>query len=254
MVGNHFFWWGRAWFEMLKRRFRAEWIFGRRASGPSIKLEFGEGDSDADVTFHICVPWILSFWFTVGNVWRTKPFWTGFYIYEKCSYCFSLAAFSNDHQSSDPWWRKTLYRDFPWALRWHSTEVLKEIVSGHESIWREDRKSRIGRDSFEVMREQEAAEKAVSTIWTYRYVLKDGTLQEVQATIHLERRVWKARWYPIIPITKSRTSIDVKFSDEVGEGKGSWKGGTIGCGYDLLPGETALECLRRMERERKFDR
>jgi hypothetical protein len=28
----------------------------------------------------------------------------------------------------------------------------------------------------------------------------------------------------------------------------------VGCGYELRPNETALECLRRMERERKFDR
>lgn len=30
------------------------------------------------------------------------------------------------------------------------------------------------------------------------------------------------------------------------------KGGCTGCGYDIKPGETPLECLQRMERERKF--
>ena len=35
-------------------------------------------------------------------------------------------------------------------------------------------------------------------------------------------------------------------SDEVGEETGSWKGGTIGCGYNLKPGETAEECFDRM--------
>jgi hypothetical protein len=49
-----------------------------------------------------------------------------------------------------------------------------------------------------------------------------------------------------------RTSIEVGFDDEVGERTGSWKGGTIGCGYDMLPDESAVQCLRRMERERKF--
>ena len=83
----------------------------------------------------------------------------------------------------------------------------------------------------------------------YRYVLKNGTVQERTATIQVESRLWTRRW---IPWRLLRRSIDVRFSDEVGERTGSWKGGTIGCGYDLNPGETARECLRRMELERKF--
>ena len=46
--------------------------------------------------------------------------------------------------------------------------------------------------------------------------------------------------------------MSVNFSDEVGERSGSWKGGTLGCGYDLLKNETMEQCLRRMEKERKF--
>jgi hypothetical protein len=41
-------------------------------------------------------------------------------------------------------------------------------------------------------------------------------------------------------------------SKECGERKGSWKGGTLGCSYELLPNETPLDCLKRMEKERKF--
>ena len=33
---------------------------------------------------------------------------------------------------------------------------------------------------------------------------------------------------------------------------GTWKGGCIGCNYDLKPGETAEECLKRMKKEHKF--
>lgn len=47
-------------------------------------------------------------------------------------------------------------------------------------------------------------------------------------------------------------SIDVEFDGEVGERTGSWKGGTIGCEYELRPNETPYECLKRMEQERKF--
>lgn len=88
----------------------------------------------------------------------------------------------------------------------------------------------------------------------YRYLMRDGSIQHRTATVHVNRRTWKRRWVPgwAPGAYQVRTSIDVTFSDEVGERSGSWKGGTIGCGYDLLPGETALDCLQRMERERTF--
>jgi hypothetical protein len=86
----------------------------------------------------------------------------------------------------------------------------------------------------------------------YNYLLRNGEVQRCTATIFVERRTWRLRRLRFI--RKSRTSIDVSFSEEMGEGRGSWKGGTLGCGYDLKPNETPRECLKRMERERRFDR
>jgi hypothetical protein len=90
--------------------------------------------------------------------------------------------------------------------------------------------------------------------YPYRYTLRSGEAQERTATVTVERRTWwwkSFRWlgWP----RKVRTAIDVKFSDEVGERTGSWKGGTIGCGYELQNGETPEQCLRRMEAEREFN-
>lgn len=45
---------------------------------------------------------------------------------------------------------------------------------------------------------------------------------------------------------------EVEFSDEVGERTGSWKGGTIGCSFDIQKGETAEQALKRMEKTREF--
>ena len=87
----------------------------------------------------------------------------------------------------------------------------------------------------------------------YRYVLRSGEVQERTATVYVERMEWRRKWTRWLPLfAKVRTSIDVAFDDEVGERTGSWKGGTIGCGYDMKPGETALDTLRRMEAERTF--
>jgi len=51
-----------------------------------------------------------------------------------------------------------------------------------------------------------------------------------------------------------RKVIDISFDQEIGDRAGSYKGGTVGCSYDLKPNETPLECLRRMEKERSFVR
>ena len=87
----------------------------------------------------------------------------------------------------------------------------------------------------------------------YTYVLRNGTVQNRKATIQTEEREWRWKLFFILPLPKKvRRSIDINFDDEVGERTGSWKGGTLGCGYELLPTESPLQCLRRMEKERKF--
>lgn len=104
----------------------------------------------------------------------------------------------------------------PW--RWHHKS--KEVLSGPESH-------------------------------SYTYVLRSGEVQHRTATITSDRMTWVRPW---LPWKRVRTSIWVDFDAEVGEQTGSWKGGTTGCGFNLLPGETPLQALRRMERERRFER
>lgn len=94
--------------------------------------------------------------------------------------------------------------------------------------------------------------------WTasypYRYTLKNGEVQERTATVYVDRREWRQRWLKWCPwFALKRQSIDVTFSDEVGERTGSWKGGCISTVWKMHPGESPEAALRRMERERKFD-
>lgn len=77
--------------------------------------------------------------------------------------------------------------------------------------------------------------------------------ETVNATISVEEREWRprgAKWTSLF--AHKKREIKIEFDKEVGKEKGSWKGGCIGCGYDLLPNETPLQCLKRMEAERKF--
>ena len=55
-------------------------------------------------------------------------------------------------------------------------------------------------------------------------------------------------------VTKRRTQneIAVSFSEEMGSQRGSWKGGTIGMNFNMKPGETPRQAIRRMQRETKF--
>lgn len=137
------------------------------------------------------------------------------------------------------WW--TI--EMPWAWDWVRTSVLKK----DESWEHEDSKTR--KDFYkEIWNDILWIEKH-----PYTYVLRNGEIQNRIATIGVEEREWRWHWFKWskFPHRVSKT-IAVKFDDEVGEDTGSWKGGTIGCGYNLLPNESPLECLRRMEKERKF--
>lgn len=94
---------------------------------------------------------------------------------------------------------------------------------------------------------------------TYTYTLKSGEIQNRIAKYYVGEMEWRWRIFHWLykkgiklgPKVVSRT-ISVTFNDEVGERTGSWKGGAMGCGYEMKPNELPYDCLRRMERERKF--
>lgn len=89
--------------------------------------------------------------------------------------------------------------------------------------------------------------------YPYTYILNSGEIQERKATVTVVEREWRPRWFKWTGLGKFiRRVIEIEFDDEVGERSGSWKGGTLGCSYDILPNETPLDCLRRMEIERNF--
>jgi hypothetical protein len=156
------------------------------------------------------------------------------------------------------WRDKAKVLDWPWGTTWMKTEILSY---GGVSVWEEtvqDQRDRLRTTSPEKSLARWTAkhekEKAVaakhSKVFLYRYTLLSGEVQEREATVHVKRMTWG--WPRLGLPLRSVKSIEVEFSDEVGERTGSWKGGTIGCGYEMRPGETPALCLRRMERERTF--
>ena len=118
---------------------------------------------------------------------------------------------------------------FSWVFDWHKMKLLNGDM---------------------VKYSYESRGEAHTEKHPYTYTLSSGVIQNRTATCFVEERQWHRKWLPFIKMNKR--VIDVSFDDEVGEESGSWKGGTVGCGYDMNKGETIKGCLARMESERKF--
>lgn len=90
-------------------------------------------------------------------------------------------------------------------------------------------------------------------IWSeshpYFYFDQSKGDQSCTATIEVHEREWVHEETADRKISKD---IEVSFSKELGREAGSWKGGIVGCGYEMKDGETPLDTLRRMEKERSF--
>ena len=138
------------------------------------------------------------------------------------------------------WWS---FND-PWSMQWVRTSALKkdggwehETKGNSKDFWQDKWNDILHIENH-----------------PYTYKLKSGVVQNVEATIKVYEREWRMHWFKWTKIGNSISrTIDINFSSEVGERSGSWKGGCTGCSYELKNGESPLECLRRMEKERIFD-
>lgn len=145
--------------------------------------------------------------------------------------------------------RKWKTLEMPWSLTWVRTSTLMKDgydwfheTKDNRKDWSGDENTIGSHDWLMKNRWEE----------THPYIDKfDNTI--VNATIGVSEREWRPIWFKWTKLfAKTSKTIDVEFDKEVGKRKGSWKGGTLGCGYELQPSETPVECLKRMERERTF--
>lgn len=82
-----------------------------------------------------------------------------------------------------------------------------------------------------------------------KFEFADFDGEHIIATCKIEEREWKRGKgiFRLLFIGRNtvRRSLDLQFSAEVGKRKGSWKGGTVGHGIDMLPGELHEAAFRR---------
>ena len=139
------------------------------------------------------------------------------------------------------WNESTTIVLLPWINKVHQRHEVRRADGSwapYVGSWEHD-KTPDGREEFS---------------FPYTYMLKSGERQDRIATVYVDRRSWRPRWFTWTSLfEETRQSINVDFSDEVGEKAGSWKGGCTGCGYTMLAGESPEQTLRRMERDRVFN-
>ncbi|WP_322325904.1 hypothetical protein [Cypionkella sp.] len=211
-------------------------------NGQSVEVSWGKRGWDFGAGVHIhgndddmgdrmlCVKvWRLAIYLPLGIVQHPWPAMEGPQWSTYASREFGLT-FS--------WGLRRKSFDWPWA--WHTVAYEVMMPNG---TWEPIRYS------FD----EGGANSPYKEVHPYTYNLRNGTVQNRMATITKRRRVmtWRAfkalgwpRWI--------KESIDIQFDGEVGERSGSWKGGCVGCSYDLRADETMGAALRRMEQERKF--
>lgn len=243
------FWHGRAWIgrRLNQERARIEWAFGRKARSFHFKLVFG--DYDRGLQLIAGFPFLFDLYLSFPQAVRVKKSWeTGIAIHNQALWIYP-ASWCNEWNSQDPWYRCAKAFHFPWELEWRRTELLSHDLK--QVLWSEDygRRDRLIANSA-----RDAAQNLASRRYLYRYTLRSGQLQITWANVYPERRYYRARWWPLIPRKYVDTSINVQFDKEIGEGVNTYKGGVIGTGEDMLPGETCELTLLRMEATRKFDR
>lgn len=126
----------------------------------------------------------------------------------------------------------------PWK-QWRF--ACKRIYGLNGEIWWS---SKIGGVDWE---EWEQIEPAIPK---RRFAFKDFDGEEIEVSTYIEEREWRrgeswCSWLSLFVPPMIQRSLDLRFSKETGERKGSWKGGTLGTGIEMLPGELHEEAFRR---------
>ena len=138
------------------------------------------------------------------------------------------------------WGEKTRVFWYPWTWDHYRTTILRPDGTAWQS----------GPGLYD-----DAIPPVLKEQHPYNYLMRDGTVQSCTATVYGEEMEWRIRCAKWLPWPhKVRRSICVSYSEELGPGRGSWKGGVIGTGYEWKEGETMQQALRRMERAVEFSR
>lgn len=171
-----------------------------------------------------------------GGYWDTGEREYGFSLHEG-HLSVSLGRVTNDSSTEQRWgcflpWTQWRFV----AHRFYNADGRLAYTDTHQ-----------GPRDIEDCRAHWAARDAVPTV-TFRFKDYDG--EELTATARVEEYEHKFgsgwfKWLSLFRRRRIRRSLDIQFSGETGRRKGSWKGGTIGHGIEMRPGEMHEAAFRR---------
>lgn len=143
---------------------------------------------------------------------------------------------------------------YPWQLTHvrHSILDLNQRIAYNSKEWDELTKPKWNMNheqSFNFIQDS-------SCITFFEYFDKYNNCT-VRARAYVEEREWHVGlWKWMHRFTKMfdwgrfvRRQLYVEFLEGVGPRKGSWKGGVMVCGFDILPGETTNDAVERFKNE-----
>jgi len=140
---------------------------------------------------------------------------------------------------------KTKLYDMPWMLDWIRCSALRKDGKWENETKKDRNKNFWDKEKWEGI--------LFSETYPYLYTTTDEEEQHCLATIRVEEREWRWKWFKWLKCTREiYKCIDVEFSTDIGERKGGWKGGCTGCSYEMKKNETPFQTLKRMEKERRF--
>lgn len=147
-------------------------------------------------------------------------------------------------QTHDSTTRQSWSKFLPWT-QWRHIRLSFYDGKGQHfwTEWDRPRGFKL-RDDWQARKAIEAACPAA----VFEFEDDDG--QRIKATCRVQEREWRFgtgwfRWLSLFRAPRIRRSLDLDFSDEVGPEKGSWKGGILGTGIEMLPDETPEDAFRR---------
>jgi hypothetical protein len=138
----------------------------------------------------------------------------------------------------------------PWTQWRHVRHSFYDLSGSH--LYDESQDCKLGdREGWEA---RQSRENAVPTMI---FPFKDYDDEELTATTKIEEREWRFgvgyfKWLSLFRRPKIHRSLDIRFSGETGERKGSWKGGTIGHSIEMPPGELHESAFKRYCAEHKM--
>lgn len=220
---------------------RDKWVstYYRKFRNPTISLRISPASYfDNKLMIHLELMWIS--WYIHLPIYSTI---------DECEYP-EFGWYYHSNSLVLCWNMKKKFIHMLWTYEWIRTSRLLK-----DGTWENEVKGG-KRKEYSKERDQWELENLWSETHHVTYVTTGGEIQDdIEATIKVQEIEWRQKWLMWTKWgNKVSKSINVDFNNEVGNQRGSWKGGVLGCSEEIKGNEKPLRTLRRMMKERNFDR